>query len=281
MAFMESVGVMILDNSLIAAMIARIYQFPLVPWTSLDSPVVAGGLAVGLSGLIPIYVLCKWAIPNHMEQVELEQVGDLVTEALQLGQVSQRSTPQVASREIIPLKIVHKSSELNRSRYGMQSETKALKASGAPPVHADPLSARPRIAKQPRVMPALVVDHETSVGPDTILRETIIEVVRYRRPLSTSPVEPSSITNDENNHASSLITGESMPVANLSTSSSIDLSHRKDSSRTPANTSDAPNLSIEAAHATVHATNREESLKYLLSHIAGSKEASRKSGKSA
>lgn len=281
--FVSLVGIKLLNQSFVIAIIARLYEIPMVPWTCLDNSLVTGGLSLGMVVMLPIYAVCRWTMRRTNLVKESNDLKQIVGDAVQyrktvLDQASFRRerTPQ-------PLKILYQE-ELTSGPEGATERETETEPSLTVPIGSHQRSEGELISSQLKAeskpMPRLFVDRETSLGMDTILRETVIEVVRYRKPQTLrstkNTLETLQATNTETSH-----TGTSMAVANVSPSSSTEPNSRLELVRTKSTLNEAPMISIEAGHSAVHPTIREESLKYLLSHIASSKESSRNSGKSA
>ena len=142
----------------------------------------------------------------------------------------------------------------------------------AKPPNTESFPRRNRNSKQ-KAIPIIFTGEIIPDGNDTILRETVIEIVRYR-------LQP-SMSRESNRHkpdssvasqsqgismpAGSAITTDTREIANigLAASSNTGLSNQSivfDSSHTPSQTN-----------------NRDESLRYLLWHINGTRENVRKS----
>jgi hypothetical protein len=118
-------------------------------------------------------------------------------------------------------------------------------------------------------------------GSDTIMRETVIEVVRYRRPVSLHRSEKQR-TKSPDPSIISLNTGTTMAVASMPPAQSIDGKKGKSDPSPQPVMGHMATITIDAGHSNFYPTNREESLKYLLSHINHARESNRKpSGKSA
>ena len=54
-------GSILLRQSIIAAAVQRLYEYPLLPWTCIDNTLVCGGLALGLASFLPTYLVCWWS----------------------------------------------------------------------------------------------------------------------------------------------------------------------------------------------------------------------------
>ena len=125
-----------------------------------------------------------------------------------------------------------------------------------------------------RTMPTIFTGEVLPDGNDTFLRETVIEVVRYRQPLN---VAKESVDNQTDSTVISQTQGISMTVGNASTMESKVMASES-STATPSKTA-APgqSLAFDASHYQGQSGKSDESLKYLLWHINGSRETVRKS----
>jgi hypothetical protein len=120
--------------------------------------------------------------------------------------------------------------------------------------------------------PTVVRDESMHIGNETILRETVIEVVRYRRPA----VIESTSAPDSQDAASSISTnGESMAVANAEMTKSLDIPNDREFTETRTSALVGTSLAIDQGHLSP-SNNRDESLRYLLWHINGTRDSSKK-----
>jgi hypothetical protein len=110
-------------------------------------------------------------------------------------------------------------------------------------------------------------------GHDTFLRETVIEVVRYRRPAKAAG-GPSN--NKLDTPAATQTQGIPMPIGNTSTIVTKESVNKGLSAMNKA-TPIEPSIAFDAGHTPSQTSNRDESLRYLLWHINGSRESVRKS----
>ncbi len=300
-----SIGNSLLEQQFITDSIVFLYQFPILPWTCLENAQVVGGLGVGLTVLLPAYAICVWSLSkarNRLDHIELEHVADnaiqyrkSVTEQSKMRQHkplhglklldenSQESaivatiTSEILTSEILTSEIL--TSEILTSEI-LTSEILTLDKPQNPGIKTDDLrqaskeTARRAERKiQQRVMPTIFTGESHWEGNETILRETIIEVVRYRRPISQ--VKQPTNSNDFS-PAASPTQGISMPAGNVSTANSNDSNSDAFSSVNSA-LKNSPSISFDSGHVPGHTNSRDESLRYLLWHINGSRENVRKS----
>lgn len=302
------VGSYVLGQPLVADGIAFLYQFPVLPWTCMENPSVLGGLGVGIVALIPIYVFCRWIFfraHRRWEAIALEQAVDNALEyrksvADQSKARQEKPLPTLkimvqpgglralASSAIETKKNTFKQAsmtELAKPQAVAKPATAALPIAtvnqAAPATQTTP-SAQPldqghfRRAErkiQQRVMPTLFTGESHADANDTILRETVIEVVRYRRPHSAEKLSDGS---PQSSSAVSSKQGISMPSGNISTV----IPNVKDSAAFGTEITvppPSPSLVYDSGHIPGNGNGRDESLRYLLWHINGSRESVRKS----
>ena len=280
----HSVGSLLLQQSLVANAIRNIYQFPLLPWTCLDRTIVTGGIVLGLAAMPPTYVVCKLSFTRAMNEQESNDLTHIASDASSYRKTVHDQMTVRVERQVAALRVVSVAKSAD-SAIGDPSLTDPTTQAVRPSVHSRTKPHEFKVQSnnptlQSSTHPKLYVAEANAASSDTILRETVIEVVRYRRPSIRSSVEPQKRTSDPS--IISLSTGIPMAVANMSPTQSIEGNARKDLPIQNDLKGDMASISIESGHSNVQPTFREESLKYLLSHINGARESIRKSsGKSA
>ena len=265
-------GSMLLRQSIVAATVQRLYEYPLLPWTCIDNTLVCGGLALGIASFLPTYLICWWSHIQAKHQLESHDLFQIANDANRYRKsvfdesTLRRERPTQALRLVLNEDLVHAESQEPSGRL-------VAKAT----LETDFKSAGPIVLVHPKQNDEIAKLH----GSDTIMRETVIEVVRYRRPVSLHRGEKQR-TQSPDPSIISLNTGTTMAVANMPPAQSIDGKNgRSDPSPKPA-MGHMATITIDAGHSNFYPTNREESLKYLLSHINHARESNRKpSGKSA
>ena len=280
--FTALVGTSLLEQSLFANGIATLYRFPVVPWTCLDNALVVGGIGVGTATLVPSYFVFLWAfghVNQKLESIALEQVAN---DAIQYRK---NVVDQSTNRQRKPAKfnlILDESPAIDDLTPELDSSTPPLLSRDAEKQAIEPISSKKPISrffgrsdakKNQKRMPAIIRNEVLPDGTDTFLRETVIEVVRYRRP---AVLANESVDSIEDSTEISQTQGNSMTVGNGST---MESKKRAADSSVLVNKSAAPGQSIafDSGHHPGHAAKNDESLKYLLWHINGSRETVRKS----
>jgi uncharacterized protein (TIGR03546 family) len=281
------VGLALIQQPIISNLICGLFLVPLMPWTCLDNTLVAGGLTLGFASMLPSYFVCMWAITKVQHQRENHDLKQIVDDAIQYRKtvVDQTATRRDRPAPTLKLLVTDTAPENTCVVAAEPVFEEATRVESNPVQRAPDSSSKPNMERDPaQLVPRLYLEQETSLSSDTILRETVIEVVRYRRHSTdrVSEVEPDSSLETSQTLDSTSSTGIPMAVANVSTSQTTDGTGRKEFAASKSSSSDMPSISIEAGHSAIHPTCREESLKYLLSHINGNRDTNRKSsGKSA
>lgn len=251
-------GSMLLSQSIAEATIQRLFEYPLFAWTCIDNTLVCGGLILGLMSIPPTYLACWWSLTRAQDQRESHDLIQVANEAFRYRKSVLDQTALRRERPTQELRLVSKEDLVQADVFVPTPSSSKLKTKSSQ-------------------------NDETSKlhGSDRILRETVIEIVRYRRPVSldsggkqrTRIPDPSIIP---------LNTGTNMAAANMPLAQSIDGKNgRGDPSPIPVMGHMAA-VTVDTGHSNFYPNNREESLKYLLSHINNVRESNRKpSGKSA
>jgi uncharacterized protein (TIGR03546 family) len=277
------VGTSVLDQPMIANGIAALYRIPVLPWTCLDNAQVVGGMGVGTVMLFPAYVICLWAfghVNQKLENIALEQVAnDAIQYRKSVIDQSKNRNKKPAKFTLItvddPIVLSDASLEVVEPVHS-QSHLVAVKPKAEPAAikkHASRSFGRAEPKRNQSSIPTLFTGEVLPDGCDTYLRETVIEVVRYRRP---TIVADESVKKSKESSAISLTQGISMTVGNTSTMESKIMG--TDSSTTPSKAIvPSQSLAFDASHYASQTGKSDESLKYLLWHINGARETVRKS----
>jgi uncharacterized protein (TIGR03546 family) len=281
-------GSMLLRQSIIAATVQRLYEYPLLPWTCIDNTLVCGGLALGIASFLPTYLVCWWSHLQAKNQLASHDLIQIANDANRyrksiLDQSTlRRERSTQALRLVLKEELVLADSQEPSGRPVAEAtlETDLKPDRPIVPIQAD-VGASNHSTSKFKVHPKQNDDIAKLHGSDTIMRETVIEVVRYRRPVSLHRGEKQRTKNPDPSIIS-LNTGTTMAVANMPPAQTIDGKNSKsDPSPIPV-MGHMASIKIDTGHSNFYPTNREESLKYLLSHINHARESNRKpSGKSA
>lgn len=287
-------GSILLDQPAVLSGIGYLYRFPVLPWTCLENTLVLGGIAVGLATLLPSYVICWWSLSKakqKLDSIELEQVANgaiqyrksvadqsrirhekpppslkLISVGNAVAENSNSQTyaePTPVSSNIIGTSYVESSTKV--LQFGTESVV-------AKPPNSDSFQRRNRNTKQ-KAIPTIFTGEIIPDGNDTILRETVIEVVRYRRPTS---IYRKTNSNKPDSAAATQTQGISMPVGNATTTDIKEIANIGIAALSKTGNA-SQSIVFDSSHTPCQASNRDESLRYLLWHINGSRESVRKS----
>ena len=276
----SAIGSALLEQPMIAKAIGYLYQYPVLPWACLENTLVLGGIGSGALTLLPSYAICFWLFSKanqKLESIALEQVAN---DAIQYRKSVAEQSKTRQEKSLPSLKVVSREEPLSDSAKptGMpESATATVNMHDANAVKANTESSAKQARRadrhrKQRAMPTIFTGEVLPDGNDTFLRETVIEVVRYRKPL---PAAQESDHNKKDFAAVLHVQGNSMPTGNLSTIAPKDSFNQGVVPNTKGLVGQT--ISYDLSHTASQAGNRDESLKYLLWHINGSKESVRKS----
>ncbi len=270
------VGTFLLGQSWIAGGIVFLYQFPMLPWTCLENALVLGGLGIGMISLLPSYALCLWSFSKANRQLEHIALEQVVDNAIQYRKSVAEQSKTRQDKPLPALKLLTQNDKI--ADVNLPAEQNSLPESAdkilANEKPGDNGRARRTERKiQQRLMPTIFTGDSHWDGKDTLLRETVIEVVRYRHP---SPAEKLPNNSSHPSSAVSSTQGISMPAGNTATILSKDKDTNVTSSATNVPQTNS-SLSFDSGHAPHSNNGRDESLRYLLWHINGTRETVRKS----
>lgn len=287
-------GSILLDQPAVLNGISYLYRFPVLPWSCLENTLVLGGIAVGLATLLPSYAICWWSLSKakqKLDSIELEQVANgaiqyrksvadqsrirherppLSLNLISVGNAVAETSKSKTYAELTPV------SSNSVGTSSVESSTNILQFGSesvvAKPPNIDSFQWRNQNRKQ-KAIPTIFTGEIIPDGKDTILRETVIEVVRYRRPTS---ICRETNSNKPDSAAAPQTQGISMPVGNATPTDTkeITINAIAASGKTG---SASKSIVFDSSHAPCQASNRDESLRYLLWHINGSRESVRKS----
>lgn len=302
------VGVLLLKQTIISSAITTLYRLPLLPWTCIDNALVCGGVATGILSLVPTYLLSRWTVSKAKQQVENMELEQVANDAInyrkavveqssvrrekpspvlriamepEMDSMSPQDAIDSGASEPITKPELHSNRSGSRTKILIGKEQSSSKKTIDLPTKtvASPIlaidtvqpSSPPAPTFKPRTLPITTHDETNPIGSDTILRETVIEVVRYRRPAMSATT---SSRTDDKPAATTLDQGNSMSVVNAPLSKPSDATRDNDFGVSKS-LGESTSITIDPSHAS--ASNRDESLRYLLWHINGTRDSSRKS----
>lgn len=276
----SAVGSTLLEQPMVGKGIGYLYQYPILPWACLENALVMGGVGLGVLVFLPSYAICLWLFSKanrKLESIALEQVAN---DAIEYRKSVAEQSKTRQEKPLPSLKVVavdEPLTELAMSDEKLDLATAGLEKSDASASPASKVSSAnlargaDRHRKQ-RTMPTIFTGEVLPDGNDTFLRETVIEVVRYRKPV---PTAKESNRSQIDSAAAPQVQGNSMPTVNVSTMAAKESFGQSGAPATKGLVGQT--ISYDLSHAASQAGNRDESLKYLLWHINGSKESVRKS----
>jgi uncharacterized protein (TIGR03546 family) len=280
----HSAGLMLLQQSWMVGMLRQAYTLPILPWTCLENTVVAGGLLLGSISALPTYLACRWIAIRTHQQLESLELRQIANEAIRYRKVV---TEQAEFRKQGELVSVETQGAMLRlvsdSREQVYADIASVPLQPSREEIEFDTSTNVKRDSRNKKASSLVVVMESDSTQDTILRETVIEVVRYRR----QPVEVT--VNKMAPHGQHMIAGTNSqnsgdPMSSVNATIASSQASKAPSTDFVVTKQSVPgtnSITIEPGHSSVQPTNREESLKYLLSHINSSRDSQRKSsGKS-
>ena len=271
----SAIGVTLLEQPMIAKLIGYLYQFPVLPWLSLENTLVLGGIGLGILTLLPSYVICFWLFSKanqKLESMALEQVANdaiLYRKSVAEQSKTRQEKPQPALKVVVSEELNVESANPVEKLVGVNASAK--QASHSSTESSAKLARRSGRPRTQRTMPTIFTGEVLPDGNDTFLRETVIEVVRYRSPIHSA--QESDL--EKKDSAVPQVRGNSMPSGNVSTIAPNDSFNK--GVATSAKGLVGQTISYDLSHTASQSSNRDESLKYLLWHINGSKEPQRKS----
>lgn len=269
----STIGSTLIEQPMIAKGIGYLYQYPILPWACFENTLVMGGVGLGVLVFLPSYAICLWLFSKanqKLESIALEQVAN---DAIEYRKSVAEQSKTRLEKPLTSLKVV----AVDEPTEKLDLATAVLENSDAPATRASKASSvssargAERQHKQ-RTMPTIFTGEVLPDGNDTFLRETVIEVVRYRKPI---PAAKESNRSQIDPAAAPQVQGTSMPTGNVSTMATKDSFGQ--SVAPTAKGLVGQTISYDLSHTASQAGNRDESLKYLLWHINGSKESVRKS----
>jgi len=251
----DALGVWILSHAWIQTGLANLHAFPVMPWLRLNNSMVIGGSVLGVGLVAPIYWTLRWTARRTQQHLADWAVAQLAEEASRY-----RKTIATASRlrrmTIDPPHARRSPEEIvTRPRPGAPTTPLLPAPSPAVPTPvatlAAPLAATPKRVDAHHVTPAPATPSET------VLRETIIEVVRLRTPSASR--SSSSLPTHEPMILEKTKNAESEP------SNSAPMSFAHAQATLSAN---APKRTFDPGHQPLAGPKSAESLKYLIKYLA-------------
>jgi uncharacterized protein (TIGR03546 family) len=197
------VGQWLLSQSLVTQTLSGLYQFPFAPWLRLNNTLVMGGFAAGLISLVPSYLVSKFIVvraKKRIAELAIEQIASdatnyrksvteqsrqrtMLSNALPLSDTSndRRDTVEIATTQAMANADDDQVTTADQLAVADQLQIEQLDAPAAVQSKDHRWLESVETPNTPNV-PVVQLDQVVTAGSDTVLRETIIEVVRYKRP---------------------------------------------------------------------------------------------------
>ena len=226
----NTLGLWILSHPWVVNSLSVVYSYPLVPWLRLNNTMVVGGFCLGILSVAPNYITLRWLVRRTHSKIQQWSIDEVARQAPEFRKISaEKSTrnptlsPSVAqSHRSVPAPILATSTtSTQRATHGSHSE---CKPSDSPPLrHTTPEPTRipAAVSAAINIAPAInassasqdatktssrdssptvsSLGNTISAQGDTVLRETVIEVVRFREPLeSGTAAQPLSSVSSSN-----------------------------------------------------------------------------------
>ncbi|MFN9642820.1 MAG: hypothetical protein ACK56W_22750 [Pirellula sp.] len=266
----HAVGNIVLQSDVVASFIGSLYQLPLIPWFRLENTAVMGGTVIGALLWLPMFLLSLRFCNQVREVMQSEQMAELAAASIRhrrdrdaemLGQSDDLKTgmismPQSTTVDGLSVIAIPKAIAESKSVESIQPENSVIRDR----------AKSDTVTNVEANFESIACKLESLAG-DTVLKETLIEVVRYKRPRrEKTEVEPPITHHNPSNP---------MKLASPVSSEAVSTPRNSD-----ANTKfHSPNTGT--THVLNNPLGKEESLRHILKHIHGSREAKKETGKPA
>lgn len=238
------IGFHTLSLGVVSSLVGSIYQFPIAPWLRLENTVVMGSFVLGLLLWGPCFLLTYRLSSRLQRSIEVDEVTVLAAAALRHQPSSYTDSRYVAPEPVTPNQTeVHETLSDNLSTVSTENTELVIAESKVHQTNTD------------------LPDPE-----ERILHETLIEVIRFKRPTTHRPTSDSitpTVSSSEN---------QPMHLTNFI---------RKDSAETTASKPTLPGhfstpptaVNFPQLHSQPH--SKEDSLRNILKHIHTARESKR------
>lgn len=238
------IGFHTLSLSVVSSLIGALYQIPIAPWLRLENTVVMGAFVLGLLLWGPCFVLTYRLTTRFQQSIVVDEIAALAAAALRHQTLPNTDHSSVINQQ--PTMIQSESHEsFSENPATVASESTVLVIAGS---EADSAAM------------------DTAEPEERILHETLIEVIRFKRPAVQRPTTDfaiPTISSSEN---------QSMHLTNFIRKDSADTDASKPSIPGHFSTPAAP-VNIPRFHSQPH--SKEDSLRNILKHIHTARESKR------
>lgn len=238
----DRIGFLTLNLDIVSSLIGSLYQFPLAPWLRLENTVVMGSLILGVATWMPCFLL-TYRISTRIQQSISNEVAVLAAAVLRRQSIDSLMKSPVSLNAQPPTPLTdHFEQEL------VSSELAAVSI------------------KVPTSIEAPVPE----AMEERVLHETLIEVIRFKRPylLSRNDTDSQSIHSSPEN--------QTMHLTNLIRKDSNSVSPYSVAAKTHAT---VVSTSTGTAHIHKQPHAKEDSLRHILKHIHSSRDSKREAEK--
>ncbi len=305
-------GLALLSFPLVRSGVSWIVNMPVLAWTRLNNTSVMGGFAVGMTATVPVFATARWMIVQAQAKLAEMAIQRIAHNAIEYRKSIQDKPPfELQTMELAM--VVHEAVEtagssdssgddLLRSWEPIKVEpnptwtvsmTESLEATVTVEIANESImqgnaadeSTGPIQVTQLPTLQSIIEDN--LMVDETILRETIIEVVRYKQPtmVIVPPMGDGPMTTDKRSYT--LYVDQQGSSMNASQSSEIMTTVEQVNVGAMGNSKEFGSVAAATADPTkndkivrTHGAGGEESLRYLLWHINGSNASKRSTEKS-
>lgn len=235
------IGFHTLSVSLVSNLIGTIYQIPIAPWLRLENTVVMGSLMLGLFLWVPCFLLTYRVSSRIQRAIAADEVTALAAAALRRPTLNSAPNPVEERRE-------------NTLQTNENTIPSPLIPSTASSTADTPV---------PQEIPFEPIEEQLE---ERILHETLIEVIRFKRPAPQQTIDVSENLNTSSSE------NQSMQLTNMIRKDSAESSLSK--TTLPGHVPTAPVASsMTQLHTQPH--SKEDSLRNILKHIHTARESKR------
>ena len=267
------VGRWMLERPSLQMLWNELASWPIVPWFRWNNSVVMGGFLFGMASFAPVYIVSAWMIHRVARASNQRRVDAIVSEVSQYQvqvEADQRKRETRATKE--PTEDRQRSINKRGSRRHRIDKTSELEV------------AKPNVVEsRPEPAMAMMTQESPLQVSTAVLRETVIEIVRYRPKGPTSPSKKSDSHLEDSQSKAPESAKVLLPVKSNPMDDAVpeNLPSKLDSSTldpivlrqvTPARVDEITELRsnlMPIAQEVATEKPREEALRYLLWHLSG------------
>ncbi len=260
----NSFGQWLLESPSLQALWNRIASWPVLPWFRWNNSVVLGGFVVGMASFAPVYIVSILLIHRFARARNQSRIDAIVSE------VSHYHIQVEADQRMREIREQEKNTLVDRQRSINKRGSRQHRFDATPGVEV----AKPNVVvSRPAPAMAMMTQELPSQTSSAVLRETVIEIVRYRPKGQNLPSKKDA------NESTTRETAKIQPPMNPKPMDTV-VTGQPQSPIEPAAQSPMNSSQVNGSSA-VQATTlpmvqdgltekpREEALRYLLWHLSG------------